>query len=238
MAGMDNRGTLLGRDAEALLVLQQGSGAAMPEKFGRLPPHAPGSIRPGDQTGGMAKRLFDIAVAGSALVFMLPLLLATALLVKLTSRGPVLFWSARDNGQGATFAMPKFRTMRAGSPLQPREQFANAASSMTPPGQFLRRTSLDELPQLIPVLTGRMSLIGPRPLLPSDPAVYQRRLIANGKLSRPGLTGLAQISGRNNLTARRKARYDQFYTDHWSWSLDMWILWRTAKVVVSRAGVL
>ncbi|WP_429911158.1 sugar transferase [Glycocaulis sp.] len=190
------------------------------------------------ETGGAGKRIFDMLVAATGLIFMFPLLAATALLVRLTSPGPILFWSARDNGCGGTFAMPKFRTMRTGSPLHPREQLANAASSMTAPGQLLRQTSLDELPQLIPVLTGRMSLIGPRPLLPSDPAVHERLRLASGKLSRPGLTGLAQISGRNNLTPRRKARYDQFYTDHWSWSLDMWILWRTVKVVVSRAGVL
>lgn len=227
---MDDRGTLLGRDADGLLVLQQSPAGGMSGRRARA--------RPRYDTGGAGKRVFDLLVAGTALIFTLPLLGATALLVRLTSQGPVLFWSARDNGCGGTFAMPKFRTMRADAPLHPREQFANAASSMTAPGQFLRRTSLDELPQLIPVLTGRMSLIGPRPLLPSDPAVYERLRIASGKLSRPGLTGLAQISGRNNLTPRRKARYDQFYTDHWSWSLDMWILWRTVKVVISRAGVL
>ncbi|KPP83011.1 MAG: O-antigen biosynthesis protein WbqP [Oceanicaulis sp. HLUCCA04] len=235
---MSIRGTLLGRDADGLQVLRQNVRARMPGQHGPAPREKPERARRGHQTGGMGKRLFDLVMAGSALVFMLPLLLAAALLVRLTSRGPILFWSARDNGNGGTFAMPKFRTMRAGSPLQPREQFANAHSSMTPPGQFLRRTSLDELPQLIPVLTGKMSLIGPRPLLPSDPTIFERRLLANGKLSRPCLTGLAQISGRNSLTPRRKARYDQFYTDHWSWRLDMWILWRTVKVVISRAGVL
>ncbi|WP_439633862.1 sugar transferase [Glycocaulis sp.] len=238
MAAMDNRGTLLGRDADGLLALRQSVQMRTSGQPGPSPRGDAGRASPGRETGGAGKRLFDIAVAGAALTFMLPLLLATALLVRLTSKGPVLFWSARDNGNGATFPMPKFRTMQAGSPLQPREQFTTAPPSMTPPGQFLRRTSLDELPQLIPVLTGRMSLIGPRPLLPSDPGIYERRLLANGKLSRPGLTGLAQVRGRNNLTARKKARYDQFYTDHWSWRLDMWILWQTVKVVISRAGVL
>lgn len=227
---MKDRGTLLGRDADGLLVRQQAPANSV---SGR-----PARTRPRYETGGAGKRVFDMLVAATALVFMLPLLGTTALLVKLTSPGPILFWSARDDGCGGTFAMPKFRTMRTGAPLHPREQFATAAASMTAPGQFLRRTSLDELPQLIPVLIGTMSLVGPRPLLPSDPTLHERLRIASGKLSRPGLTGLAQISGRNNLMPRRKARYDQFYTDHWSWSLDMWILWRTVKVVISRAGVL
>lgn len=237
-ADMDHKRTLLGRNAISWRTFQQRRGSGW---------RAPGlyTLHPGDSYlksahgyNGIGKRIFDVTLAGLALAFMLPLLLATALVVKLTSPGPVLFWSARDDGRGGTFMMPKFRTMLVGAPVQPREQFVNAFASMTPPGDFLRKSSIDELPQILPVLAGKMSLIGPRPLLPGDPAVYQRKLLSGQYQPKPGITGLAQVSGRNTLSPRRKARYDQFYTQYWSWNLDLWILIRTVNVVASRSGVM
>lgn len=193
---------------------------------------------PKPPVGGFTKRAFDLVVAGSALLFILPLLVVVAILVRTTSKGPALFWSERDDNRGGTFLMPKFRTMTMNAPVQPREQFVEADACITPLGRFLRKSSIDELPQLIPVLTGRMSLIGPRPLLPHDPAVLQRRRLASGATARPGITGLAQIKGRNAVSPRRKARYDQFYAGHWSWAIDACILYRTVKVVISRSGVM
>lgn len=197
------------------------------------------SLRPPESpVGGITKRAFDLMVAGAALLFTLPLLILVAILVRMTSKGPALFWSARDDNQGGSFLMPKFRTMHVESPVQPREQFFDADACITPLGRFLRKSSIDELPQLIPVLTGKMSLIGPRPLLPHDPAVLQRRKLASGTIARPGITGLAQINGRNAVSPRRKARYDQFYANHWSWAIDTCILYRTIKIVVTRSGVM
>lgn len=196
------------------------------------------AMPPAYSTGGHSKRLFDILVSGAALVFCLPLLAVTTLAVKLTSTGPALFWTARADNRGGTFMMPKFRSMTYSAPVMPREQLASAGANMTPPGEWLRKTSIDELPQLLCILTGRMSLIGPRPLLPSDPTLVQRARLGGCERTRPGLTGLAQVKGRNNLTPRQKARYDRFYATHWSWRLDLWILARTVKVVITRAGVL
>lgn len=235
---MDESSATLGRDAKSGLVFLSrpalGRRTAVQDIASASTASAP---RP-YTSGGIAKRVFDVFASGLALLFALPLLVSVCLLVKLTSKGPVLFWSARDDGRGGTFPMPKFRTMRVGAPVQPREQLADAPSCMTPPGEILRKTSIDELPQLIPVLMGKMSLVGPRPLLPGDPTVQKRLLFARDALAKPGLTGLAQINGRNNLTPREKARYDQFYAQHWSWGLDLWILWRTVQVVLSRSGVL
>lgn len=238
MADMENKRTLLGRNAISWRAFQQrkSPGWRAPGFYTSHP--APSQLPNLHGYDGLGKRIFDRVLAGAALVFLLPLLLVTALAVKITSPGPVLFWSARDDGRGGTFMMPKFRTMLVGAPVQPREQFANASASMTPPGEFLRRSSIDELPQILPVLAGKMSLIGPRPLLPGDPGVYHRKLLSGQYQPRPGITGLAQVSGRNRLSPRRKARYDQFYTQHWSWRLDLWILMRTVKVVTSRSGVM
>lgn len=227
MTAIEQNGASLGPGGPAVQhAPSRGQGAALSGG----PPERP--------VGGISKRVFDIAVAGAALLFTLPLLVLVAILVRITSNGPALFWSVRDDGQGGSFLMPKFRTMIVNAPVQPREQFSGADACITPLGRFLRKSSIDELPQLIPVLTGKMSLIGPRPLLPHDPAVTQRRRLASGAIARPGLTGLAQINGRNAVTPRRKARYDQFYANRWSWALDACILYRTVRIVISRSGVM
>lgn len=230
---MSNKGSFLVGEADSGLALQRGVLAD------RRPPVRNAIVRAGGPNliGGPAKRLFDILFSCLALIFMLPILVGVALLVKLTSRGPALFWSPRDDGRGGTFLMPKFRTMQVGAPLQPREQLSDAQAKMTRPGAVLRQTSVDELPQLLAVLLGKMSLIGPRPLLPDDPAAELRRQMPGNATARPGLTGLAQVSGRNSVRPRRKVRYDRFYIDNWSWTLDLWILARTIRVVIMRSGV-
>lgn len=188
--------------------------------------------------GGWGKRGFDLACVLVALPLALPLIFAVAMLVKLTSPGPILYWSERIGRFGQTFWMPKFRTMVVGTPLVPREEMGDARAHLTPIGDFLRRSSLDELPQLLSILRGHMSIIGPRPLLAKDPASAARRCFPAALLARPGLTGLAQINGRNLVTPRRKARYDALYVTRWCWGLEARIFFKSVRIVLARSGVL
>ena len=166
------------------------------------------------------------------------MLLVLAVLVRATSPGPSLFWSQRIGRGAEVFAMPKFRTMRIDAPVQARESIENADALLTPIGAFLRSSSLDELPQLYCVLVGQMSLVGPRPLLVNDPAAHARLTRPSALAPRPGVTGLAQVRGRNRLNAQRKVRYDALYGARWSWRLDVRILADTVKYVVLRKDVL
>jgi O-antigen biosynthesis protein WbqP len=178
----------------------------------------------------------DAALAGCALLLLAPIMVLLWLLVFVTSGGPGLFWSERVGRDGRIFWMPKFRTMSEGAPLSPREVLAGAEAHITPAGAWLRRSSLDELPQLWCILKGDMSIIGPRPLLPNDPGVKARRYFSDAISARPGLSGLAQVVGRNAVSPRRKARLDAFYARHSSFSLDLQIFWRTAGIVLTSRG--
>lgn len=188
--------------------------------------------------GGVGKRAFDIVASLAGLVFIAPVLLALAIAVRLTSRGPILFWSMRVGRGGRAFMMPKFRTMRVDAPLVAREALVGTRNLLTPIGGWVRRTSLDELPQLYCVLIGEMSLIGPRPLLPSDPASAARLARPAAMAARPGITGLAQVRGRNFVEPLKKVRYDQAYAEHWCWPLDLKILVDTVRYVVTGRGVM
>lgn len=184
------------------------------------------------------KRAFDIAasVAGLA-VFAIPFVIIW-LLVVATSAGPGLFWSTRVGRDGRPFRMPKFRTMRCGISLRPREELVLRAYDYTPIGLLLRRTSLDELPQLWSVLAGDMSIIGPRPLLAGDPAADQRLNFPAALSVRPGISGLAQVNGRNGLTPRRKARLDALYARSVCVRVDAMLLAKTVVVIVNGRGFL
>jgi len=188
--------------------------------------------------GDPSKRIFDIAISIVGLAVALVPMVLVALAVKLTSRGPVIHWSQREGFQGQLFWMPKFRTMHVGAPIAARELMDDANAHLTRIGSFLRATGLDELPQLWTILTAKMSLVGPRPLLPSDPAMAARREMHIALGTRPGITGLAQVNGRNSVSPRRKARYDTFYVRKWSWALDIGILFKTVKIVLLRRGFL
>lgn len=196
------------------------------------------------------KRSMDVALSLSALVFGLPLLAAVAAAVKLSSPGPVLFGHARLGRDGRSFKTWKFRTMRIDADaalanhlaVDPearqeweRDHKLRNDPRVTPIGNFLRRTSLDELPQLWNVLVGEMSLVGPRPIVNVETARYGRtyRLYAE---VRPGITGLWQVSGRNNTTYEERVRYDNFYVRNWSLWLDIHILARTIRVILARDG--
>lgn len=189
--------------------------------------------------GYLSKRMADVCVSLAGLAFLAPVILAAWAAVKLTSPGPGIFWSDRVGFAGRTFKMPKLRSMTIEAPHQPREAFDGAGAHITAVGAFLRRTSIDELPQLWSVLIGDMSLIGPRPLMPSDPAtrVRAQRFPCVFHV-RPGITGLSQVNGRNHVRAHRKARYDLHYASRCSLALDVYILRRTVRVVLLAEGIL
>jgi exopolysaccharide biosynthesis polyprenyl glycosylphosphotransferase len=198
------------------------------------------------RAGGLAKRAFDVAVAGLALVVISPLMLAIALGIKLQDRGPVLYRQERSGRNGTPFTMTKFRSMVVGADRRLAEvaDFNDVDDVLfkmrrdprvTWLGRFLRRFSLDELPQLVDVLRGQMSLVGPRPPLPAEvelyPADMHRRLLV-----RPGLTGLWQVSGRSDLSFDEAVRMDLYYVDNWSITGDLIILLKTARAVLLGQG--
>lgn len=184
------------------------------------------------------KRLFDIVLSAGLLAVLAPMLALIWLSIRASSAGPGLFWSDRVGYRGRIFAMPKFRTMRIDAPLMTREAMTLSDRYVTQIGRMLRRYSLDELPQLLCVLTGDMSLIGPRPLIPNDPAQKERGRFPEVSRVRPGLSGLAQVRGRNLVGPRRKARLDAFYARTRSWALDLKIIASTVSVLITGKGFL
>lgn len=185
----------------------------------------------------MLKRAFDIVVAGCALgVLALPGALV-ALWVKLTSPGPVLYWSERIGRGNAIFLMPKFRTMRIDTPVVATHLLDTPARYLTPIGGFLRKSSLDELPQLWSILKGDMSLVGPRPALFNQHDLIALRTERGVHLLRPGLTGWAQVNGRDEIPLAQKVELDAFYLRHQSFALDLRILALTFVKVLRSEGV-
>jgi lipopolysaccharide/colanic/teichoic acid biosynthesis glycosyltransferase len=181
-----------------------------------------------------SKRLIDVIVAGSLLLLAAPILLVAAWLVRREMGSPVLFRHTRSGRNGTPFDVLKLRTMRD---LRPGEdQFASDAARLTPLGAKIRSWSLDEIPQLVNVLKGDMSLVGPRPL----PRQYVRRYTADQRRRmkvRPGITGLAQVSGRNSIGWDDRLTLDVWYVDHASLLLDLKIMVRTALLVLRRSGI-
>jgi len=183
------------------------------------------------------KRAFDLLLGlGVAVVLALPMLLV-ALAVKATSSGPALYWSDRVGRDNLLFKMPKFRSMRIDTPALPTHLLKDGASYLTPIGGFIRKSSLDELPQLWSILRGDMSFVGPRPaLFNQDDLVALRTERGIDKL-RPGLTGWAQINGRDELSIPDKVALDEVYLKRQSLALDIEILWKTALKVAKGSGV-
>jgi sugar transferase EpsL len=175
-----------------------------------------------------AKRLFDAAVAAVGLALSSPILAGIAALTWLRMGRPVLFRQRRPGHGGRPFPIVKFRTMRPGP--------GSDAERLTPFGRWLRRTSLDELPELWNVLRGEMSLVGPRPLLMPYVERYTPRQARRHEV-RPGLTGWAQVNGRNLLSWEERLELDVWYVDHWSFGLDLRILARTIGQALSGRGV-
>ena len=183
------------------------------------------------------KRLLDILLAIIGLVVLGIPLLVVALLVRLTSPGPVLYWSDRVGKGNRLFRMPKFRTMRVGTPVAATHVLADPGRYLTPGGGFLRKTSLDELPQIFTILKGEMSIVGPRPALFNQEDLIALRTEKGVHEITPGLTGWAQVNGRDELPIPVKVGYDDYYARHRSFWFDLKIILLTVKKVLVREGV-
>ena len=183
------------------------------------------------------KRLFDLAVVLVAAVFLALPIVMTALAVRLTSLGPVLYWSDRVGRHNRIFKMPKFRSMRIDTPAVATHLLQNPEQWLTPIGSFLRKSSLDELPQLWSILRGDMSLVGPRPALFNQDDLIALRTDAGVHELVPGLTGWAQVNGRDELPIPDKVKLDAEYLQRCSFWFDLRILWLTLLKVLRRDGV-
>ena len=183
------------------------------------------------------KRLFDLCLALLALVFLLLPILVVALMVRLTSTGPILYFSDRVGRYNRIFKMPKFRTMKLDTPAVATHLLSNPEQFLTPIGSFLRKSSLDELPQLWSILKGDMSFVGPRPaLFNQDDLIALRKQYGVDKLL-PGLTGWAQINGRDELPIPEKVKLDVEYMQNQSVIFDLKIIFLTVLKVVRRDNV-
>lgn len=183
------------------------------------------------------KRLIDLLLALLALLVLAVPLLLVALAVRLTSPGPVLYWSDRVGRDNALFSMPKFRSMRTGTPAVATHLLANPDIYLTPIGSFLRKSSLDELPQLWSILKGDMGFVGPRPALFNQHDLVALRTAQGVHTLVPGLTGWAQIHGRDELPIPAKVALDAYYLQHRSFWLDVRILALTFFKVLRRDGI-
>ena len=184
------------------------------------------------------KRLVDILFSFLLLIVLSPLLLIVAIIIKLTSKGPVFFTQDRIGKDNVLFTFYKFRTMRVGTPNIETEKFTDAKSYITGVGKMLRKTSLDELPQLINILKGDMTFIGPRPALFNQYDLKKLRTNHGVHRVLPGVTGWAQINGRDQLTTLDKVRFDAYYVQNQSVAFDMRILMRTFFKVIRCEGVI
>ncbi|WP_445780339.1 sugar transferase [Shewanella sp.] len=183
------------------------------------------------------KRLFDLTVALVAAVFLALPIVITALAVRLTSPGPVLYWSDRVGRHNRIFKMPKFRSMRIDTPAVATHLLQNPEQWLTPIGSFLRKSSLDELPQLWSILKGDMSFVGPRPALFNQDDLIALRTEKGVHEMVPGLTGWAQVNGRDELPIPQKVELDAEYLRRRSLRFDLRVLWMTALKVLARDGV-
>lgn len=183
------------------------------------------------------KRLFDLTLALVATVFLLLPIAAVSLAVWLTSPGPALYWSDRVGRNNRIFKMPKFRSMRIETPAVATHLLQNPDEWLTPIGSFLRKSSLDELPQLWSILKGDMSFVGPRPALFNQDDLIALRTEKGVHELVPGLTGWAQVNGRDELPIPQKVELDAEYLRRRSLRFDLKILWMTALKVIARDGV-
>jgi lipopolysaccharide/colanic/teichoic acid biosynthesis glycosyltransferase len=205
----------------------------------RIHPSRPGNLVD-PPVGGFTKRAFDVVASGAALIVLAPLLFVIGVLVRLTSRGPAFFRQRRGGLRGRTFLVYKFRTMTTMDDGGVVKQAVRQDTRVTPLGGFLRKTSLDELPQLINVFLGDMSIVGPRPHAVAHDHAFEAAEpnYVHRQRARPGMTGLAQISGcrgliESNKQLRDRVRYDNAYIDRWSIWLDFWIIAKTVLLVLN-----
>lgn len=183
------------------------------------------------------KRLFDLTLALVVAVLLVLPIAAVAVAVRLTSPGPALYWSDRIGRHNRIFQMPKFRSMRIDTPAVATHLLQNPNQWLTPIGTFLRKSSLDELPQLWSILKGDMSFVGPRPALFNQDDLIALRIEKGVHKLVPGLTGWAQVNGRDELPIPQKVALDAEYLQRRSLRFDLKILWMTALKVLARDGV-
>lgn len=183
------------------------------------------------------KRLFDFILGLSAALFLALPILLLAILVRLTSPGPAFYWSDRVGKGNRVFSMPKFRSMRVGTPAVATHLLQDPRAHLTPIGSFLRKSSLDELPQLWSIVKGDMSFVGPRPALFNQDDLIKQRMENGVDQLVPGLTGWAQVNGRDELPISAKVALDVEYFERRSLAFDIRILWLTFVNVVKRDGV-
>jgi O-antigen biosynthesis protein WbqP len=185
----------------------------------------------------MTKRVFDASFAFILIVALGIPMLMIALIVRLTSPGPVLYWSNRVGKNNSIFSMPKFRTMSVGTPAVATHLLKSPEQYLTNVGRVLRRYSLDEIPQLISVLQGNMSFVGPRPALFNQDDLIELRTRKGIHMLVPGITGWAQINGRDDLPIPVKVTFDEYYLNHRSLALDLKIIFTTFFSALSSKGV-
>mgnify|MGYP003289640092 CR=1 FL=1 len=184
------------------------------------------------------KRIFDFTVSLVLIIILIPVFLILALVVLIDSGSPVIFRQYRVGKGNKLFYIYKFRTMRVNTRNAATDDLEEAEQVITKSGHFLRKTSLDELPQLFNVLTGKMSFVGPRPLIPEEKEIRQIRKEYNVYSVRPGITGLAQVNGRDMLSTKEKALFDKEYVEKQSILLDIKIMFKTVLVVLKRENIL
>jgi lipopolysaccharide/colanic/teichoic acid biosynthesis glycosyltransferase len=231
------------REAKAIGAARRATGIVFLDQTG------PGAyffdLRTRQPIGARVKRAMDVVMALFFIVMLAPVLIAVALAVKLTSKGPLIFRQRRIGFRCNQFEMYKFRSMYAGAELKEKELAEQSGASflklkndprITPVGAFIRKYSLDELPQLFNVLEGTMSMVGPRPLLVSDLDKLPRRNQLRRFATPPGITGLWQVSGRSNCSDLKRMQLDRRYVDRWSLGLDLRILLETVEVVLTAKG--
>jgi O-antigen biosynthesis protein WbqP len=185
----------------------------------------------------MIKRGIDILCCAAALFGLIVPIIVIAIAVKLTSRGPVLYWSDRVGRDNRMFRMPKFRSMRIDTPVVATHLLESPEKWLTPIGSFLRKSSVDELPQLWSILVGDMTIVGPRPALHNQHDLIEMRTQRGVHVLRPGLTGWAQINGRDEIPNAEKVGYDAWYLEHCSVGLDLKIMALTFMKVLRKEGV-
>lgn len=183
------------------------------------------------------KRAFDLVVSAAALVVLSPILLVAAVAVKATSKGPALYWSDRVGRDNVIFRMPKFRSMRIETPAVATHLLDDTTVWLTPIGGFLRKSSIDELPQLWSILRGHMSIVGPRPALFNQDDLIALRTEQGVHRLRPGLTGWAQVNGRDELPIPEKVRLDADYLRDRSFLLDLKTIWMTVGKVLGARDI-
>lgn len=183
------------------------------------------------------KRVFDFLLAVGLLIILFIPMCIVGIIIKLTSKGPVLFVQERYGRHSQPFELYKFRSMVYNAPQRANAEFNNITNYITPFGMFIRKTSLDELPQLWNIIRGDMSFIGPRPLAVTDIRVIELRKLNGADQVLPGISGLAQASGRNNISDEDKAMYDEMYANNLSLRLDMLLIWKTVITVIRHDGV-